>query len=328
MRGRSGAARAAAGSGLLAAVTAACTWLEQPPADDAVVRLEPKVEGRAPLVITAPELRRALARRRVQLSGGLDAPPLPPEIQRMVLDELIETKLFANHARQLGLTISSTTVDAELDVIASGLPASELQRTLNQTYQTDDNLRESIRQRLLLRTLLAREVDSNVSKAELEARWQAADAAEKMRPPRVRAAQIVVASEQTAREVRKRLRDGETFEALAMERSVTPNASAGGYLGWFARKEMPEVIDETCFELEPGKVSDIVPSEYGYHIFKVYERTEGQPITLEEARADLERSIMDDRLRAARKRLRERLEADWTMTGNEAGIEKVFQWGR
>jgi peptidyl-prolyl cis-trans isomerase C/foldase protein PrsA len=312
----------------LAVLAAGCTWFDEPVTDDAVVRFAPKVEGRAPLVITAAELRRSLARRRVQLSGDLDAPPLPPEVQSAVLDELIEIELFSHHAQQLGLTVSSTTVDAELDVVISGLPKSELQRTLNATYQTAENLEESIRQRLMLRALLAREVDPNVSKAELKARWNATDPAEKMRPPRVRAAQIVVASEQTARQVRKRLRGGEAFEELAMEHSVTPNAPAGGYLGWFARKEMPEVIDETCFELEPGKVSDIVPSEYGYHIFKVYERTEGQPITFAEARPELERSIMDDRLRTARNRLRARLEDEWTMTRNEAAIKEVFQWGR
>lgn len=305
-----------------------CTWFETPAADDAVVRFEPKEEGRAPLVITARELRRALARRRVQLSGDLDAPPLPPTVQRAVLDELIETELFAARARELGLTVSSTTVEAELETVVSGLPRSDLDRTLNQTYQTEDNLRQSIRARLLMRELMAHEVDPSISKAEVEARWAATDAARKMQPPRVRAAQIVVASEQAAEEVKKQLREGASFEELAMKHSVAPNAPAGGYLGWFARKEMPEIVDETCFELEPGAVSDVVPSEYGYHVFKVYERTEGRPIELAEARADLERSIMEDRLRAARQRLRSRVEATWTIVEDEDAVREVFQWGR
>lgn len=305
-----------------------CTWFEKPAADDAVVRLIPKEEGRASLVVTAHELRRALARRRVQLSGDLDAPPLPPAVQRAVLDELVETELFAARARELGLTVSSTTVEAELETVVSGLPRSELDRTLNQTYQTEDSLRQSIRARLLMRELLAREVDPNISKAELEARWAETDPANKMQPPRVRAAQIIVASEQAAKEVKKQLREGDSFEELAMQHSVAPNAPAGGYLGWFARKEMPEIVDETCFELEPGAVSDVVPSEYGYHVFKVYERTEGRPIELAEVRAELERSIMDDRLRAARERLRRRVEAAWTVEKNEDAIQEVFKWGR
>lgn len=307
---------------------AGCSWFEPQPADDVVVRLTPKEEGAETLIITARQLRRELARKRVQVAGDLDAPPLPAEVQRAVLDQLIETVLFAQRARELGLTVSSTVVDAELEALRAGLPEADLERMMNQTYQTDDHLKKSIRERLLTERLLARDVDPRISSAEVEARFNEWEPERKMHPPQVRAGQIVVPSEQKAIEVKKRLKDGEPFERVAMEYSVAPNADAGGYLGWFARDEMPEIVDDTCFELEPGTLSDIVPSEYGYHIFKVYERTEGRPVELEEVRDEVERSIIDERSRIARQRLEARLKDRYVITEDEEAIREVFQWGR
>jgi len=312
----------------LAAAGPGCTLFDAPQPDDAVVRFVPIDETLEPLKLTARELRQELARRRVQISGDLDAPPLPAEVQRDVLDQMIEQALFNAHAKALKLTVSSTIVEAELTAMERDLPDAELDRILNETYQTRSRIRERIRQRLLTQKLLAEISNGDISDAEIEARWTAWDPEAKMHPPRVKAGQIVVSSEQTAKEVRQRLKQGVAFEQLAMEYSVAPNAAAGGYLGWFARKEMPEIVDETCFELEPGEVSDIVPSEYGYHIFKVYEVSEGRPVTLEEARDEIRRSIVDDRSRAARDRLASALRSQWKIEENEEKIREVFQWGR
>lgn len=306
----------------------ACQWFEPPATDDVAVRLLPKSEDEPELAITARELRQALARRRVRVSGDLDAPPLAPAVQKAVLEEIIETRLFAHEAQRRGLTVSSTTVEAELSAVVEGLPPGELERRLNRTYQTEGHLRAGIESRLLTQELLESEVDPRIADAELEAVWASWPAESKMEPPRVRAAQIVVSSEQAAKEVAKELRNGVAFEKLAMDHSVAPNATAGGYLGWFARDEMPEIVDETCFSLEPGATSDIVPSEYGYHLFKVYERRDGHPLEIEDARRELEQAIMDERLRGARDRLEARLRARWAIKENESVIEEVFEWER
>ena len=45
----------------------------------------------------------------------------------------------------------------------------------------------------------------------------------------------------------------------------------GGDLGFFPRGQMPPAFDEVVFKLRPGQVSDVVSTEYGYHLFKVME---------------------------------------------------------
>ena len=73
-----------------------------------------------------------------------------------------------------------------------------------------------------------------------------------------------------AEEVLKRARGGEDFEKLAKEFSTEPGAGQrGGDLGWFGRAQMVKEFSDAAFALQEGEISDVVQTEYGYHIIKV-----------------------------------------------------------
>ena len=86
------------------------------------------------------------------------------------------------------------------------------------------------------------------------------------------------------------MKAGEDFGKVAREVSIGPEAARGGDLGFFERGVMPEVIDRMVFSLPVGKVSDVVQSPYGFHIFKVLAKAEGGGRKLADAR---ERVIAD-----------------------------------
>ena len=116
----------------------------------------------------------------------------------------------------------------------------------------------------------------------------------------VHASHILVATEQLARQLLDELEAGGDFAALAQEHSTdTGSGSRGGDLGWFERGRMVAPFDEAAFSLPVGELSDIVQTQYGYHIIWV---TEYQPEVKPEydevaeyVTADFEAEVMTQR---------------------------------
>jgi parvulin-like peptidyl-prolyl isomerase len=79
-----------------------------------------------------------------------------------------------------------------------------------------------------------------------------------------------------AEEVFKRLKAGEDFATLAKEYSSDPGSKEnGGDLGWFGHGKMVPEFEKAAFTLQPGQVSDIIESQFGFHIIKVEGRRNG-----------------------------------------------------
>jgi len=71
-------------------------------------------------------------------------------------------------------------------------------------------------------------------------------------------------------QINDRLSKGESFEALAAEFTDDPSGKEnGGDLGWFGWGKMVGPFQEVAFSLEPGEVSDVVETDFGYHIIKL-----------------------------------------------------------
>ncbi len=112
-----------------------------------------------------------------------------------------------------------------------------------------------------------------------------------------------------AQELRERAMAGEDFAELAEEYSEDPgSAQRGGDLGYFGRGRMVEPFEDAAFDLEPGEVSDVVETPFGYHLIMVTDRRETElgiqredfrAQLLEQRERDAELAYLDSLTRAA-----------------------------
>lgn len=110
-------------------------------------------------------------------------------------------------------------------------------------------------------------------------------AAELAVPETVTLRQIVVATHNEARDVRRRLaRDPKAFDAIARSQSKGEEAGAGGYMGPFGHGQLPPELEAAAFALPEGATSEPVETALGYHVLRVESRQQARSPTLEETR--------------------------------------------
>ena len=100
----------------------------------------------------------------------------------------------------------------------------------------------------------------------------------------VHARHILVATEDEAKDVKKRVAAGEDFAKVADETSKDKNAE-GGDLGFFARGQMLKPFEDAAFALDVGEISDPVQTQFGWHIIKVEEKRDQKPPSFDEVKA-------------------------------------------
>lgn len=220
-------------------------------------------------------------------------------VGRKILDRLIREELLYQAATKAGLKVDPRDVDREVQKSVEGYPPGTFQRVLYAEQLTLEQYREKVRRRLLVDAFLKKRMKSlpPVSEADVRARYEQTVAG-RVRPPLVRARQVLVKTEEEANHLLGEIRGRRlTVEEAARRFSVSPEKDRGGDLGWFAKGDMPPVF-EVCFSMKPGDVSDVVASEYGFHIFELVDRREAHEEPFEEAKARLEAEIQRERERA------------------------------
>ncbi len=143
------------------------------------------------------------------------------------------------------------------------------------------------RNRLLMDNLLAVEgkaatTDEAMKKVYEEASKQISD------EPEVHARHILVETEDEAKAIADELKKGADFAELAKKKSKDPGASDGGDLGFFTKDQMVPEFSAVAFALEPGKISDPVKSQFGWHIIKVEEKRNRKAPDFDQVKGQIE----------------------------------------
>ncbi|HVE86344.1 MAG TPA: peptidyl-prolyl cis-trans isomerase [Myxococcales bacterium] len=229
----------------------------------------------------------------------LEPPPTPEQVElvkRTLLDTLINRVLLQQAARQANVQISPEEVDRRVMRISSDYPAEGFSEALSQGQLTMAVLKQKTAQSLAVEKLFEQHVYPRVAVTEEELRdYYEAHKDQLGEPEQVRAAQIVVKGVDEARRIQAQLKEGKKFGDLARKYSLSADAKVGGDLGFFPRGVMPEKFDEVAFSLSAGQTSDVVETEYGFHLFKVLEKKPARHKELNEVRKQIEAKLLEEK---------------------------------
>ena len=147
------------------------------------------------------------------------------------------------------------------------------------------------RTKLLMEQYLQSEAKGAVNDAAMKKVYD--DAIGQMKKePEVRARHILVETEDEAKAVVAELKKGADFAELAKTKSKDPGSAEGGDLGYFTKDQMVPEFSAVAFALEPGKVSDPVKTQFGWHVIKVEDKRERQPPEFDKVKDQLENYLV------------------------------------
>jgi peptidyl-prolyl cis-trans isomerase C len=96
-----------------------------------------------------------------------------------------------------------------------------------------------------------------------------------------------------AQAVLKEARSGADFAELAKKHSADGSAQQGGDLNFFTRGQMVPPFDQAAFSMKPGEISDIVTTQFGYHIIKVTDRRAASTVPFEQVSARIKEFLAE-----------------------------------
>jgi len=270
------------------------------------------VDGRA---VSRQELERELA-QEIDLGGNTPSSLSSEALKRSVLESMLERFLLLRAARDANVSVSTEEVDRELLRLRADYPGDRFNEALAQGRLSLADLREKTTALLTIQKLFRDQVYPRVAVTEEEIRvYYEGQSGDFQQPEEVRAAQIVVKTAPEARMIEQQLRAGKDFGEMARKYSLSPDAKAGGDLGFFARGQMPRQFDEVAFRLKVNQVSSVVSTNYGFHIFKLLAKRPARKKPLSEVKGQIEQKLVGEK--------REHAQAEYVKMLRDKAVIKV-----
>ncbi len=227
---------------------------------------------------------------RQMLSGmtGTERQEKIRELERPVLNGLIEMKLQLQVAHRMDLDVSESEIDGAINDIRKkyGLTEEDLMNSLKNEGLNREDYRKRLGDQILLQKVINFAVRNNVVVSDKEAEqhynenMDKYDVEEKLRIRQIFFVLPGVSTEKKAlearaREIVNRIRGGEDFAQLAREYSEDPSSEFGGDLGFIRRGSALKEVEDAAAELHIGEVSNPFWSSAGLHIIKLEDKVEG-----------------------------------------------------
>jgi parvulin-like peptidyl-prolyl isomerase len=233
---------------------------------------------------------------RINQFENLDAGRLE-QIIRQNASLLAERKLIMAKAEKADFTVTQAEVDSVIQMqFNRGGEEDGFQQWLNQNGLNENFVRNDIRRGLIINQFLETKLDekAEITEADIQQAYQAdktATVRHILFNTMGKSDSAQQAIKDQAQEVLEKAREGTDFAELAKEYSDDPGSKEkGGLYEKFGRGRMVKPFEEAAFTLPIGSISDLVETQYGYHIIKVIDR-EKEERPLDEVRTQLQAKL-------------------------------------
>lgn len=279
------------------------------PAGEVPAELPPVVARVNGQPISRADLERAVRNLEAQVGSKVPA-DRRSEIVRNVLDQLVTFRLLSQEADARKVPVSDADVDAQIADMRKNFPTADaFTKALAQQSLTFEALRANTRRDLLVARMIEKDIAPAIAVGSADVQQFYDQNLERFKEPgAVRASHILIrvdpkadaAARQQAKTriegLLKQVRGGADFAALAKEHSQDPGSAVqGGDLGFFEKGRMVPPFDAAAFSTEPGHITDVVETQFGYHIIKVAARREGRTVPIAEVRDKIEEFLKQRR---------------------------------
>ncbi len=205
---------------------------------------------------------------------------LKDQYGEMVLYEMVLTKVLEDK-----YPVTDKDVDAELAKLKEQY-GDQFQMFLASNGVQDENaFKDTLRLQLIQDKALSSYIE--IPESELQKKYDEMS-------PELKASHILIKDEKTAKDVLQKVKAGEDFAKLAEEYSEDPGSAAnGGDLGYFGTGVMTKPFEEAAYALKVGEISDLVKSEFGYHIIKLTDKKEVKPF--DEMKDEIRKQLIQEK---------------------------------
>ena len=194
---------------------------------------------------------------------------------------------------------------------------------LDKGAEIEDKLQD-LKKRLIVESFLKKkvEVESKVSDEDMKKFYE--QNKDKFKSgEQIKASHILVKAEKDAKDVLSQLKAGGNFEEIAKKSSVDSSSAKGGDLGWFGKGSMVPAFEKAALALKEGQVSDVVKSDFGFHIIKLTGKRPAGIRPFEEVKEQIKGAIMPTKQQEVFQKIKEELKKTAKITIKEDVLNSV-----
>ncbi len=288
--------------GVLAVGVGALTFVKGAAAETTVVEVNgEKITEQAVAAETERQIRMQSAQMPAEMEITED---MRNQVRHGVVDQMVQETLVEQILAEEDIEVDDERVDRQIETLAAqqNLTMEQVQAQIAQAGMTMDELKEQIKKSMQLEALVDQKMaDAPIDEETVRAFYDQ-NPQHFEEPEQVRAAHVLIVTQdkseaeqaearQQIEEVLQKAKAGEDFGDLAQQYSEDPGSRDQGGQYTFPRGQMVPEFEEVAFTMQPGQISDIVETMYGYHVIKKLEHIDGEKQSFDEVKDMIEEHL-------------------------------------